>query len=101
MALAEGNIETRIRATINKPDGTAWDLSGYTVTFRFKKPYTKTALEMVATAQDAANGIMYVDTTATTLDEVGEWELQAKLDDGVGGITYTTPGVEFDVGEQI
>lgn len=101
MALVQGNTKSRIRATITKPDGSAWDLTGYLVTFRFKKPLTKAAMEIVATAEDAANGIYYVDTDADTLDEPGEWELQAKLDDQVDAVTYSYPGVEFEVGQLI
>jgi len=101
MALVVGNKKSRIRLTIRKPNGTAWNLTGYAVTLLFQKPYLKAAVSLAATLEDAPNGIVYVDTDETTLDEPGDWRVQAELDNQVDAVTYSWPLVTFEVGQQL
>lgn len=67
------------------------NLTGTTVTFNFKKPDLATKFSKPAVIDDAVNGVASFTTTSVSdLDQVGAYELQAKIVDGTKTL-YSTP----------
>jgi len=67
------DVGTRLRTTLSV------DLTGYsTVEYKIKKPGGST-ITKTCTVEDQANGIIYYDTVADDLDEVGTYLIQAQI----------------------
>jgi len=67
------DIGTRLRTTLNM------DLNGYdTINYKIQKP-SGAILTKPCTPEDVANGIIYYDTIANDLDEVGLHFIQVQV----------------------
>ena len=72
---------TRFLVTV-KEDGVGVDLSGASeLTINFRKPSDTIAARTGSVLADgsALSGVMYYDTIAGDLDEIGHWKLQGKI----------------------
>ncbi len=67
------DIGTRLRMTLGI------DLAGYdTIEYKINKP-SGSILTKPCTPEDVANGIIYYDTVADDLDEIGTYDIQAQV----------------------
>lgn len=83
----KGAIEAKIQITVTK-NSVVYNIAGATVTYLYEKPGGTTGT-WTATIDNAATGITsYTTTSASDLDTVGRWEVQAKVVLG-GGTLYT------------
>jgi hypothetical protein len=80
--LNAGDVD-RLRLVITK-DGVPWDLTSGAVTLTFEKPDRATQFERAASAENAAGGVFYYDTTTTDFgtNDVGYWTATVKVVDG-------------------
>ena len=71
------DIGTRFQVTLYDDD-VAVDVTGASITFYFQKP-DQTTLTKSGVIGDAAGGVVYYDTVAGDLDQVGSWKLQVRV----------------------
>ena len=95
MALHVSDFGTLFRATVTKQDGSAYDITGQTVTFRFAKP-DGTTTDKTATVTDGPNGVASWTSTSGFLDQAGRWRWQAVMVNGSSS-TFRTDAAGFDV----
>ncbi len=88
---------TRFLVTV-KEDGVGVNLSGASeLTISFRKPSDTVVSKTGSTIADgsALSGVMYYDTIAGDLDEIGYWKLQGKVSMAAG--TFYTNVSTFQV----
>ena len=76
-------------------DGTAWDLTGATVTLTLHKP-DGTSLSKSATVTDGPNGKAAYTSVAADLDQTGTWYRVWKVESG-SVVQYSPNPISFAV----
>ncbi len=67
------DIGTRLRTTLNV------DITGYTlIEYKIEKP-SGAILTKTCSVENVANGIVYYDTVADDLDEIGTYSIQVQI----------------------
>lgn len=94
----KSSIGTKIQLTITK-DSATYNVNGATITYLYEKPGGTTGT-WTATIDTAASGITsYTTTSASDLDTVGKWEVQAKV--VVSGNTLYSVKESFNVMDNV
>lgn len=100
--LVQGDIGTQVKATIYRDDdGSAVDLTGATVRFKFRKKGTTTVLTTLTPASaDLPNGIVIFQFGSGDLDvDQGEYEAEIEATWSDGRIETRYDLIEFYVRE--
>ncbi len=74
-----GSIGVILRFTLQKPDGTVWDLTDATVTMTMQGGNTETTVTGTCTIDNALTGTCHYDLTANDTKMPGKYELSCEI----------------------
>lgn len=88
LKVKEGDIGPRLAFTLKKPAGTAWNLTGATITVVISGGHTPTRLSRTGTIDTAASGTCHYDLTAADTLVAGKYKVEVNI--AYDSAEYTT-----------